>query len=372
MTLFIRYCPRTQSIPEDEWSACFQGELEGWDYHTACELSELPGFCCGWYVAERDGRMVGALPTFTMRYDLSTTASGQLGRLIKAAQHISPKFLTFGASCIGSPFTESCPIGLDPTLCSQDQDAIVAELLSFWARSAAAENIRLLGVKDLSAQSRDRFGALIRKLGFSEIASLPMARLPVTFDNLNDYFQTLSRATRKDLRRKLKTRPYVSVQWTKDITDHIDDVMAMYHQTRARSPWAFETLTPHYFQHVLARMNGRAMMCLYLRDDRPVAANLVLIDEHRMIDKYFICGDEGRALNLYFLSWLENIEFCLKRRLRLYQSGQAAHETKLRLGSELSMSWIFFQHQNQLINLLLRALKPLLAMSDPQLLEKPS
>src|SRR5262249_44260156 len=147
--------------------------------------------------------------------------------------------------------------------------------------------------------------------------------------------------------------------------DELDQVLELYRQTRERADMQFEELTPEYFTGVLASMPGRSHCALYYAGDTLLAANLLLHDGRTLLDKFF-CMDArlGRQFNLYFLSWFNNLQFCLDRGLARYQSGQAAYQNKLRLGSALTRTRMYFRHRNPLLNAALRAAAPLFA-ADP-------
>ena len=69
----------------------------------------------------------------------------------------------------------------------------------------------------------------------------------------------------------------------------------------------------------------------------------------------------ARTLNLYVLSWMTNVRYCLARGIPVLQTGQTAYAMKLRMGSELRDNWIYFRHRNPILNAILRLAGPLLA-----------
>ena len=75
-----------------------------------------------------------------------------------------------------------------------------------------------------------------------------------------------------------------------------------------------------------------------------------------MIDK-FLGMRKGVAQdhNLYAVSWMENVKFCLENGIGTLQSGQTAYTLKLRLGSRLEASGIWFRHKGAIMNTLLTA-----------------
>jgi len=91
----------------------------------------------------------------------------------------------------------------------------------------------------------------------------------------------------------------------------------------------------------------------------------LLQGEGVLLDKYFLMdAARGRPLNLYFLSWFTNVRLCLERGLTRYQSGQAAYHNKLRLGSRLTRTSIYFRHRNPVFNAVMQRFAPLFA-ADP-------
>ena len=362
----VKYVASIRDIDRSAWEACFPGEIEGYDYHLAIESAGLNGFDLGWYAAELDGLLVCAAPVFFTAYDLATTAQGAIQRAIRFLQPFVPGHLTLQLSSLGSPETETCPLGFHPSLSQPLREKILRDVIVFWSDHASGRGARLRGIKDLDDSNHSKYGKTFHRLGFRPATSLPTARMPIDFRSVDGYLARLSAATRKDLRRKLKRRQDVRVEFRASALDYLDDIMVMYKETRERSDWAFEDIPAAYFSEVLARMPERSLLALYFSHDTLMGANLLLMDGTQLVDKFFVMrGNEGRQLNLYFLSWIVNIELCLERGLRFYQSGQASYETKLRLGSELQRNWIYFCHRNPILNLLLRAASPLLAVQQP-------
>ncbi len=361
-----RFAASIEDIDRASWERCFPHELEDFDYHVSVEKAGLSGFQFGWYLVEAGGHMLAAAPAFTTVYDLATTAQGLTQNALRTLQPFIPGKLKLKLSCLGSPVTEACPVGLDPDLDAAQSCAVFDKLLRFWVTHAVSCGVKLTGIKDLSETARARFAAVLASHGLQAVPSLPTAVLPINFESEEAYLAGLSRATRKDMRRKLKGRSQVRIELSRDIGPVLHDIMAMYAETRSRSDWAFEELTPAYFHEVIKRLPNRSAMALYYNDSRLIGANLILFDETRLLDKFFVMRSrEGRQFDLYFLSWFHNVKMCLDRKIPVYQSGQEGYETKLRLGSELQENWICYRHTNPLVNGLLRAVSPLLAVAQP-------
>jgi len=223
-------------------------------------------------------------------------------------------------------------------------------------RDADSFGIGLMAVKD--APSNDRqWAASCLAAGLQAMPSLPTALLPVPFASIDAYLGTLGKSTRKDLRRKLRT-PAPRIEWRRQIDDVLPDIMRLYEATLNRSDLQFERLPAGYFTGILEQLGERAACVLYWVDEQLVAFNLVLIDQHRLIDKFFAHDlSVTREHNLYFRSWLANVDYCIQQRIPLYECGQAGYASKLRLGCQFTGNMLFFRHRNPLLNALLKLIK---------------
>ncbi len=78
---------------------------------------------------------------------------------------------------------------------------------------------------------------------------------------------------------------------------------------------------------------------------------------------------QARDHNLYVLSWMTNVRFCLERGIARLQTGQTAYASKMRFGSRLDKSWVYFKHRGRVVNSLFRTFGPLMAFDrmDPDL-----
>ncbi len=348
------------------WNACFPGELENHDYLLAVEKASIPGFSWNYIVIEENGRVVAAMPIFLTDYKLDTTLDeGMLRRVILRIRKHFSRFLTMKLVCIGSPCTEAGIIGFHPSIDEPRKSELLTQLLASFEHYSIMEDIKLLGIKDIPENFSEKFGALFHEYGFSLLPGMPTAWLAIDFSSVDEYFNRLSSNMRKDMRRKMKSLDSIRIERRTNIDDLLPQVMALYHDTRARSAWQFEELTPEYFTGVLANMPEHSHCNLYYAGEKLLAANLLIHNQHTLIDKFFCMdGIEGRKYNLYFLSWFTNLNYCLEHGLGFYQSGQAYYNNKLRLGSRLTRNNMYFKHRNFLINTLLRFAVPLLGADE--------
>ncbi len=358
----FRVLDSLHEIDKQQWDACFPEEVENYDYLLAIEESVIAGFSFRYLSAWKSGVLESAAPLFRSDYSLDTTLQRVGKKLTSGIKNAFPKLLTLKLACIGSPCTERGVIGFYPQLNEQEKQALLADMLVYFDTYAASQGCRLLGIKDIPEPFQQRFNKQFQRAKFSTVPGMPTASLDIDFASIDEYLSHLSSSTRKDMRRKLRSFHGLRVEYKTNIDDVLPEVMTLYFDTRNRSEWRFEELTPGYFQGVLARMPERSFCTLYYGGDQLLAANLLIHDKHTLIDKFFCMNSEhGRAYNLYFLSWFTNVCYCIEHGFTRYQTGQAYYENKLRLGSRLTRNTMYFKHRNVLAQGLLRFAAPLLA-----------
>ena len=361
----IRILHRLRDIARQEWNACFPGELEDYDYLLATEEAGISGFAWRYVIASQLGVVCAAMPFFLTDYALDTTLDGTAKKITTALRATWPRALTLKLACLGSPTTDAGKIGFHPSLGDEKKSALLQDMLAAFEAHAVTQGYRLLGLKDIPTVDYALLDAVSEPLGYRAVTGLPVAHLPIDFADFDAYLATLSASTRKDMRRKLKAREGLRIEERTNIDDVLPSVIELYRQTRARADMQFEDLTPSFFHDVLTGMPGRALCMLYFDGDRLLAMNLLLRDGTTLLDKYFcMASEEGRARNLYFLSWMTNIDYCLKHGLKRYQSGQAGYENKLRLGSQLTATRMYFRHTNPWVQGVLNLVAPFLAADD--------
>ncbi len=355
------------SIDREQWDACFSGEAEGYDYLLAVERAGIPGFDFRYVVGKVDDRIVAAMPAFLTRYGLETTLDNRRFRdAVVRARRLWSNFLLLPLACLGSPCTETGHPGFHPQVPVARRSELFGSLIAVFEEHARAAGCTLHALKDIPQPMPDDLGAAIAARGYAEMAGLPTAVLDINFPDLGSYLSGLSAATRKDIRRKLKARNGIRIERRSELGPYRERALELYRQTRERSDWQFEDLTLAYFEGILAGMPGRSFVTLYFAEDELLATNFLILDDRSLIDKFFCMDvDKGRPFNLYYLSWIDNIEYCLSEGVERYQSGQAYYENKIRLGSRLISNSMFFRHTNPLIQKVLRFAAPYLAIATP-------
>jgi len=340
-----------EAFGRDEWNALFPGELEDWFYYRAVENAGLDGFEWIYLAVWDDGRLRAAVPGFVTAYRLDTTLSGPLTRVTGAIARVAPRLLAIPLASLGSPVGEICHLGFAADCTAAERQRLTEALMSKLIEFARQRRIGMIAVKDASGADDELWADVCGAAGLRRMPGQASAVLELPFRTFDDYLASLGVGTRKDMRRKLRSRSALRIEWRSEIDDILDQLMALYRATLAHAKYRFEELTPAYFLGVLRDPRGRASCVTYWLDRRLIGFNLVLRDGRRLLDKFFgMDYTLGPAYNLYYLSWMENVRYCIEHGLASYQSGQGLEHEKLRLGSRLAPNWLWYRHRNRAVD----------------------
>jgi hypothetical protein len=312
--------------------------------------SGIDGFNLRSIVVSKDDAPILLLLLFETRFDLSAFVEGWIKRLLKAAGRLIPSIFHPRVLGVGLLVGEWSEIGIDPHL---DADTLEA------ACKMAFAALQRLGTElksDMVAlYNFNRYGKLpgeaVKK--FNRVQCQFCARLPINFTSLEEFLARLSRAARKDLRRKMRASREVRVIRSRTISPFLDKIYTLYLETAARGSMTFGAHNRLFFEKICERIPG-AEYTLYFVQEELAAFNLLVVKQEAIMDKYFCMDHElGRKYNLYVLSWLENIRTCVERKIPLYYAGQGAEKTKAHLGATFIPSFILFKHRRPVFDRIL-------------------
>jgi len=185
-----------------------------------------------------------------------------------------------------------------------------------------------------------------------------MTRLKLSFQNFDQYLQTLGYVSRKSLRRKFRKTERaakIDMEVMNDITPHIDTIYPLYLQVHERSPMKFETLTKEFFCRVAKVMPERARFFIWRETDKIIAFSLCLVCGDTIYDECLgLDYDVALDLHLYFYTMRDVIRWAIDQRFRYYCSGPLNYDPKLHLGHELAPLDLYVLHTRTLLNPIFR------------------
>jgi predicted N-acyltransferase len=330
----------------------------------ATEKANIKGFNFFYIAVMEQGKILAATSAFTTHYSLDSTVQGIFKKILLGIKKIFPNFLSFNLACIGSVETEINYLGFCPDISDEDKKKYLNQILIAFEEYAKQKNILLLGVKDVPKIENYLWQDIMKSLNYKAMNGLPTAINEINFKNIDDYFGTLSYNTRKNLRRKLN-KNLITTNSIKNLED-LNSIMDFYYETKNRSDLQFGELTEDFFKEVFKNMEKKTTYTIYSAEGKIIGFNLAFVDQNILIDKFIFSKDNiGRKYNLYFISWIEHIKYCIDNNIKIYQSGQGAYETKLSLGCKLLPNYIYFKHQTPWIYKILQWIRPLLEIKAP-------
>jgi len=282
------------------------------------------------------------LPMFETRLDLSSFVKGWIKTALKAAGRLIPSVFHPRILGVGMVEGEWSEIGIDPSIDEETLDRAIEMALCALQTLAAERNSDIMAFYNFNQYSRLP-EAIFKK--FNRVKFRSCARLRIDFTSVEEYLSRLSKAARKDLRRKMRVAPDVRVVRSRTVSPFLDRIYALYLETVARGPMALGRHNRLFFEKICQRIPG-AEYTLYFVLEELVAFNLLVVKQEAMVDQFFCMDYEvGRKYNLYVLSWLENVRTCVERKIPLFYAGQGTEKAKAHLGATFIPSFILFKHR---------------------------
>jgi predicted N-acyltransferase len=338
----------------DAWKRAFQDKCKDHRYYEIVDET-LEGDFEHHYLILKDnsGNVRAVQPVFFVRQNLIEGIRGKIRSVVDRVRKKLPRFLTMRVLMVG------CAAGAgDLGACDKKDEAWVAAALLASLRHYARQNgASLVVLKDFPAKYRLVLEGLSSN-GYARIPSMPMTRLALPYRDWDEYFCTLSKATRKDLRRKFRKAERASkieMEVVNDTTPYIDEIYPLYLQVHERSLLKFETLTKDFFRAIGQRMPERARFFIWRQGTKIVAFSLCLVCSEKIYDEcigldYSVALD----LHLYFYTLRDIISWSLQQGLKYYYSNPLNYGPKLHLRCELVPLDLYVMHTNTLLNPIFR------------------
>lgn len=351
---------RLDSISPEDWERLFPGHIDSRELLWLTAAIGMDAFEFGSIVVRHGGVPIMLLPLFHTRFFLPDLTSPRIARLLKPLARLAPGILSprlLGVGFVEGEWTSiGIRPGLDPAILQQAWQ-LADQTLTDAARRFQADMTVLLNLRAADIASLPTAWSR----SFTAMDSYPYGILPIHFDSADTYLAGLSKATRKDLRAKQRAAVDIEIVRSNDPRPWLDAIWDLYSSTVRDADIAFGIQRRSTLEEIRRHVPG-AHYVLYLLDGRPIAFNLLIDRGDALIDKYFAADPAaGKDRGLYFVSWLENLQYAIDRGIPLYYAGPAAERTKARLGCSFVPCVTLFRHRSPVASHALSTLRPLIA-----------
>ncbi len=189
-----------------------------------------------------------------------------------------------------------------------------------------------------------------------------MTTLNIDYNSFDDYMtQALSRAARKDLRRKFKAVRDTSIEMSvvTDITPYIDEVYPLYLQVYDRSTLHFEKLSREYLCELGRRLPEATRFFIWREKGRIVAFNVCMVHGETIYDQYIgLDYKVALDLHLYHYTFRDIITWAIAHGCKTHVSNGLNYDPKLHLKCQLSPLDLYVRHTSPAVNAVLKLLLP--------------
>ena len=338
----------------EAWKRAFRNKCKDHRYYEIVDETLEGDFEHHYLLLEDDfGNVRAVQPVFFVRQNLVEGMRGKTRSVVDFVRKKFPRFLTMRVLMVG------CAAGTgDLGACDDANEKWTARALFAVLRTYARQNrASLVVLKDFPAKYRPVLENSYSN-GYARLPSMPMTRLPLHYQGWDEYFRTLSKATRKDLRRKFRKAeraPKIDLEIVNNIAPYVDEIYPLYLQVHERSPLKFETLTKDYFHAISKRMPDRTRFFIWRQSGKIAAFSFCLVYNDAIYDEcigldYSVALD----LHLYFYTLRDIISWSLQKRLKYYYSNPLNYEPKLHLDCELVPLDLYVRHTAALLNPIFR------------------
>jgi hypothetical protein len=343
---------RADLAAHPEWALAFDAQLKDQRYYEMAEDTLHPEFEHR-YIVFRDSRgaVTSIQPFFILHQDILAGMGGRIDAMVSFIRRSWPGFMRMRMLMIGCVAGEGHLAG--------ETDA--PQLGHAALRAAREYGAGLVVFKEFPSAYREKLQPL-KTQHFQRLPSLPMASLDIQYESFDTYMaQALSRATRKDLRRKFKAAESAGLKMSvlDDITPFIDEVYPLYLQVYKRSKLQFEKLTPGFLCQLGQKMPETMRFFIWRKNRRIVAFNVCMVRGEEIYDQY-IGMDYTVALDLhlYHYTFRDIVTWAIAQGYKTYVSNGLNYDPKLHLKMQLQPLDLYVRHTSRFMNAILKAALP--------------
>ena len=350
---------RDQLAKVPAWQQAFATHRKDRRYYEIVEDTIIQGFDYRYFVLEdKSGQVRAIQPFFLLRQDILQGSGPRTIKFASSIRRVFPRFLTMRTLMVG------CAAGEGHIDYRSDEQAKwvssrLHEILKSYAKRAKTS---MIVFKEFPANYRPALSELSSN-GFTRVPSLPSVKIHLPYDNFEQYLSTLSKNTRKDLRRKFRAAQDagITMEVLGDITSIIDDVYPLYLQVFDRSSLHFERLTKEYLCRLGREMPDKVRFFVWRKDGGAIAFSVCMVNRDELHDEYVgLDYSVAYDLHLYFYTLRDVMQWAMSNGYKWYWSSALGYEPKLRLNASLVPLDLYVSHTWPGANFILRRVLPLI------------
>lgn len=308
---------------------------------------------------------VHGMPCFVAPLDLLTTTDDALRRRITSLplyRHWGG-LLRWRTRFAGTTVSEYAPLPprATPVALAQDLKATYGRECRLLIAKDIAQDSPLLSDAD-NDYARD-FARACEAEGYVLLEGQALAWVPIDFASGDEYLARLSSGRRKNIRRKLRSRADLEMETVGTGDARFDDeptlahFYALFDNVYAQSDVHFDRPSAAFFREVLQDGSSNGVVFVYRHGGQMIGWNLCYEHGGKLIDKYVgFVYPQAREHNLYFVSWMHNLDYARQRGLTHYVAGWTDPEVKSFLGARMTFTRHAVYARNPLLRMLLRRL----------------
>jgi predicted N-acyltransferase len=311
------------------------------------------------------GHSAQGMPVFVAPFDLLTTADDALRRRIAGLPGYRRwgRLLRWRTRFAGTTVSEYAPLppGVDPVALAQGLKAAYGRECRLLIVKDIAQDSPLLGAGD-NAYAR-AFASACAAAGFVLLEGQALAWVPIDFGSNDEYLARLSSGRRKNIRRKLRSLAKLEIEAvpTGDARFRDEATLAAFHalfdNVYAQSEIHFDRPDAAFFRSLLQDGQSGGVVFVYRHAGEMIGWNLCYEHAGKLVDKYVgFAYPQAREHNLYFVSWMHNLDHARQRGLSHYVAGWTDPEVKAFLGARMTFTRHAVYARNPLLRALLRRL----------------
>ena len=305
------------------------------------------------------------MPCFVAPFNLLTTAEDNLHQRVMRLPlyRYWGRVLQWRTRFAGTTVSEYAPLpaGVAPAALARGLKATYGRDCKLFIVKDIAQDSPLLGAAE-NAITRD-FAAACEAEGFVLLEGQALAWVPIDFASDDEYLARLSAGRRKNIRRKLRSRANLQIETVRTGDARFQDeavlseFYALFDNVYAQSKIHFDRLSAAFFRVLLQDAQTPGVVFVYRHAGQMIGWNLCYEHGGKLVDKYIgFAYPQAREQNLYFVSWMHNLNYAREHALTHYVAGWTDPEVKSFLGAQMTFTRHAVYARNPVLRWLLRRL----------------